>query len=131
MSLRNDIMRFSVLGLRSDIRIELQAPVMGATPKFDCRNISMQSCEHVQSLLLFHNSKCEYVLLRCKLKIDFIFRKATNAECEYSLLGFYLQAIRQGTPQSTAGQSGTVCYTRECFTATFSQQPHSHVCFLW
>ena len=28
MSLRNDIMRFSVLGFRSDIRIELQAPVV-------------------------------------------------------------------------------------------------------
>ena len=28
MSLSNDIMRFSVLGFRSDIRIELQAPVV-------------------------------------------------------------------------------------------------------
>ena len=28
MSLRSDIMRFSVLGFRSDIRIELQAPVV-------------------------------------------------------------------------------------------------------
>ena len=28
MSLRNDIMRFSVLGFRSDIKIELQAPVV-------------------------------------------------------------------------------------------------------
>ena len=28
MSLRGDILRFSVLGLRSDIRIELQAPVL-------------------------------------------------------------------------------------------------------
>ena len=28
MSVRNDIMRFSVLGFRSDIRIELQAPVI-------------------------------------------------------------------------------------------------------
>ena len=28
MLLRNDIMRFSVLGVRSDIRIELQAPVV-------------------------------------------------------------------------------------------------------
>ena len=28
LSLHNDIMRFSVLGFRSDIRIELQAPVM-------------------------------------------------------------------------------------------------------
>ena len=28
MSLRNAIMRFSVLGFRSDIRIELQAPVI-------------------------------------------------------------------------------------------------------
>ena len=28
MSLRNDIMRFSVLGFRSDLRIELQAPVI-------------------------------------------------------------------------------------------------------
>ena len=28
MSLRNDIMRFSVLGFRSDIRIEFQAPVL-------------------------------------------------------------------------------------------------------
>ena len=28
MSLRNDIMRISVLGFRSDIRIELQAPVL-------------------------------------------------------------------------------------------------------
>ena len=31
MSLRNDIMRFSVLGFRSDIMIELQAPVVVAT----------------------------------------------------------------------------------------------------
>ena len=28
MSLRSDIMRFSVLGFKSDIRIELQAPVV-------------------------------------------------------------------------------------------------------
>ena len=33
MSLRNDIMRFSVLGFRSDIRIELQAPVVKHTIK--------------------------------------------------------------------------------------------------
>ena len=31
MTLRSDIMRFSVLGFRSDLRIELQAPVLHVT----------------------------------------------------------------------------------------------------
>ena len=38
--LRNDIMRFSVLGFRSDIRIELQAPVISLKP--DARGL--ESC---------------------------------------------------------------------------------------
>ena len=40
MSLRSDIMRFSVLGFRSDIRIELQAPVHGHAADSD------RSCEN-------------------------------------------------------------------------------------
>ena len=46
MSLRNDIMRFSVLGFRSDLRIELQAPVL--TPSI---SIQMASASNFRTPL--------------------------------------------------------------------------------
>ena len=42
MSLRNDIIRFSVLGFRSNIWIELQAPVVKRPLKIDKTNILSQ-----------------------------------------------------------------------------------------
>ena len=44
MSLRNDIMRFSILGFRNDLWIELQAPVLIHTAKLP--NAHLQSCRH-------------------------------------------------------------------------------------
>ena len=58
MSLRNDIMRFSVLGFRSDIRIELQAPVVKApSPK------EIKEGPHIKSLLFLQLLK-QYILIK-------------------------------------------------------------------
>ena len=46
MSLRNDIMRLSVLGLISDIRIELQAPVL-ILPPWICETVLLSYFERL------------------------------------------------------------------------------------
>ena len=63
MSLRNDIMRFSVLGLRSDLRIELQAPVDASSSQRkllpSASSLRMFSTEHIKSSI---------VLTECSLR---------------------------------------------------------------
>ena len=51
--LRNDTMRFSVLGLRSDIKIELQAPVALPSLKFTNDRASHDEAQSIISLCDF------------------------------------------------------------------------------
>ena len=52
VSLRNDIMRFSISGFGSDIRIELQAPVVRVT------QVPSQRMSILE--LLYENIKCQF-----------------------------------------------------------------------
>ena len=55
MSLRNDIMRFSVLGFRSDLRIELQAPVLKSASEasYDVINMAtiIRNCPLIKAIV--------------------------------------------------------------------------------
>ena len=66
MSLRNDIMRFSVLGFRSEKRIELQAPVV-SEHKLQAIYVQKHSFSNIYCLRFFFKDKISKFIYLCKI----------------------------------------------------------------